>query len=128
MFDSELDAWVTIQHPTDMGVSFEILTKSKKSSAHKARLSVLGRKYKKDERLAAKTRKEVDPLKYQDELFQMAVALVSDWRGVMDGDKQKPYDEAQLLKLVQTQDWIYDQLDDFQADDDNFFTVPAAKN
>lgn len=128
MFDAELEAWAVIQHPTEMNITLELLTKSKKSKEHKARLSVLARKFKRDERQAQKTKKDVDALKYEPDLIQMGASLVSDWRGVQEDNKDLPFDPKMLVGILSGQDWVFDQLDAFQADDENFFTKPEVKS
>lgn len=123
LFDSEAEVWIKVEHPSQIDVFFEVKTRSKRHPENKEKLRKLSRKFSKDKQEAERKRQDVDATKYQDDLLALTSALIVDWRGVYDGEKEDPFDTAKISKLMDSQPWIFEQIDSAQADDTNFFTA-----
>ena len=55
----------------------------------------------------------------------LTAGLVIDWKGISEGKSDVEFNREKLIELMKTQPWIFDQIDKFQADDNNFFRTGA---
>lgn len=125
MFSDDAEVWARVDHPDQIDVFFEVLTRSKRHPENKTKLKGLSRKLSKDRQIAERRKQEIDPLKYEGDLLALTAGLVIDWRGISEGKNDVEFNREKLVELMKTQPWIFSQIDKFQADDNNFFGTGA---